>query len=82
MFGFHLHHKDDVLQNLSALRTALADKDPGAMKELEQQATAKTFASRPSPASTPPWPPPRPKTTLRPSNISPTTSSPASSSPP
>jgi hypothetical protein len=39
MFGFHLHHKDDVLQNLSALRNALASQDPGAMKELEQQAT-------------------------------------------
>jgi len=40
MFGFHLHHKDDVLENLSALRTALADQDPDAMKELEQQAGA------------------------------------------
>jgi hypothetical protein len=40
MFGFHLHHKDQVLENLSALRTALANQDPGAMKELEQQAAA------------------------------------------
>ena len=40
MFGFHLHHKNDVLDNLSALRTALADKDPKALAELEQQATA------------------------------------------
>ncbi len=40
MFGFHLHHKDDVLENLSALRTALANQDPDAMKELEQQAGA------------------------------------------
>ena len=40
MFGFHLHHKSDVLDNLSALRTALANKDPKALEELEQQATA------------------------------------------
>jgi hypothetical protein len=40
MFGFHLHHKSDVLDQLSALRTALANKDPGAMKEFEQQASA------------------------------------------
>ena len=40
MFGFHLHHKSDVLDNLSALRTALADKDPKAIEELEQQAAA------------------------------------------
>jgi hypothetical protein len=33
MFGFHLHHKSDVHDQLSALRTALANKDPGAMKE-------------------------------------------------
>ena len=40
MFGFHLHHKSDVLDQLGALRTALATSDPAAMKELEQQATA------------------------------------------
>lgn len=40
MFGFHLHHKSDVIDNLSALRTAFADKDPKALAELEQQATA------------------------------------------
>jgi hypothetical protein len=40
MFGFHLHHKSDVVDNLSALRTAFANKDPKALAELEQQATA------------------------------------------
>ena len=39
MFGFHLHHKDDVVAHLAALRDALDRQDPAAMKELEQQAT-------------------------------------------
>ena len=43
MFGFHLHHKDDVLDHLTALRSALANQDPEAMKELQQQATADGF---------------------------------------
>jgi hypothetical protein len=43
MFGFHLHHKNDVLDQLTALRTALANRDPAAMKSLEEQATASGF---------------------------------------
>lgn len=40
MFSFHLHHKADVLDNMSALRKALAANDPAAMQELEKQAAA------------------------------------------
>ena len=40
MFSFHRHHKSDVLDSMSALRKALADKDPKAMEELEKQAQA------------------------------------------
>ena len=40
MFGFTLHHRNDVLGNLSALRAALAANDPKAIDELAQQAAA------------------------------------------
>jgi hypothetical protein len=92
MFGFHLHHKSDVLDNLSALRAALANKDPKALEELEQQATAsgqldgtsvedlrlRAIASLDASIAAATRRRPR----LARDRISPTTSSPASSSPP